>query len=173
MKRLLGILLLVGCVGIALAVTGGQATKVQGAGDAYHILLMLDQRETVEHAKALNYYLHHRTGDLDRDVLGKHVDELSRNLTGMQDELEKIENRASFEKVSLPPQVAQIREAQLGARLEFEALKMEALKPDADVTRLEAKSLAIYDQLRLAAKLHEKMMETLRVELPGDPVRSN
>ncbi len=169
MKRLITVLSLLGCAILVIAVAQGQVRKTDRNGEGYHHLLLLDQREAVEHAKSLNFYVRHHAPDLDHQVLVKHIDELGRNLTGMQDELGKVEEVASTEKKSIAPDVAEIKNHQLKARLEFEALRLEAQKEKPEPIRLEAKSLAIYDELKQADAHHHKIMRAHGVREADEP----
>src|SRR5512143_3422410 len=92
MKRLLAALaLLGGCLvfGISAADTGTPSNVDHRSG--YFHLLLLDQREAMEHVKALHEYADHHGDALDPLVLCRHVDDLGRNIQGMQDDLVMIE----------------------------------------------------------------------------------
>lgn len=166
MKRLIALLAVAGCLALALAVVQSQAAKPQPKFEGYHQLLLLDQREAIQHAKVLDVYVRHHAQDLDPEVLAKHIDELGRNLTGMQNELERIEGIDLVEKKALDPQAAEIRDHQLKARLEFEALKLEAKAEKPNPEKIQMKAIVIYNELRQADAHHHKVMEAAGVREP-------
>ncbi len=168
MKRLIVILLGLSFVLLVSVAAEGRTQTAAKESEGYHHLLMLDQREAGEHAKALHHYVLHHANALDRAIVAKHVDELGRNLQGMRDELTKLEEVSKGE-VPIPRQLTQIREHQTKAMRIFETLKSEAQKPALNAEALQFISSDLYGTLRLASGQHNKTMTKLGIREPTPP----
>lgn len=160
--------------GAALAVTPTKATKhVPVPGEEYHHLLMLDMREAAEHAQVLRHYAESHGAHLDKAVVMKHVDELSKNLDGVRTELADLEQKIpATDKTSIDPQLTNIRTQEQAARGDLETLKAEAAKETPDAAVIGEKSKAIYAAMSAAKQHHQRAMAKRRVHEPGETPKS-
>jgi hypothetical protein len=164
MKGLAGKWIWLGCFMLIAIAAQKAPVKTEGV----HHLLMLDQREAVEHSKTLHHYvLNHKTS-MERPIVAKHVDEIGRNMQGMWDELSKLQE--TTEKTAPEyAQLATIREHQLRARAAFDQLKLEADKTPLDPDKLALSSADLYKALQGASTEHKKAMSKAGIPEPTEP----
>ena len=156
--------------GIAMAAQSpNKPVKAEAKGTEYHHLLMLDIKESVEHAKALNHYAKMHATALDKEVVTKHVDELAKNLDGVQTELGLIEKHTAAPGKPADTEITTIRQQEGIARQDLEALKAEMAKPAPAATVIEQKSLAIYHAMTRATETHKGLMAKHGVKAPEQP----
>ena len=156
--------------GIAMAAQSpNKPVKAEAKGTEYHHLLMLDIKESVEHAKALNHYAKMHATALDKEVVTKHVDEIAKNLDGVQTELGLVEKSTAESNKPADIEIVTIRHQEEIARLDLEALKAEMAKPKPEATVIEQKSMAIFQTMTRATETHKGLMTKHGVKPPGQP----
>ena len=149
---LVGVVML--AAGVALAGTTTPLGTVKG--EEYHRLLMLDVREAAAHAKTLNHYAGTHPKDLEKGVLMKHIDELTRNLEGVRTELADVEQTMGpTDKAKVDTHLATIRTEEQKAWKDLEVLKTETAKVAPDPAVIEWQSKAIYTSMRNADEQHK------------------
>lgn len=157
--------------GIAMAAQSpNKPAKPEAKGTEYHHLLMLDIKEAVEHAKALNHYAKMHATELDKEVMTKHVDELTKNLDGVQTEIGLVEKSTAEPGKPTDTEITGIRQQENLARRDLDALKAEMAKPKPEATVIEAKSKAIFDTMTRATETHKGLMAKNGVKAPKEPV---
>lgn len=169
MKRLLAALaILGGCLvfGITLADTGVPANVDHRSG--YFHLLLLDQREAMEHVKTLHEYADHHGDALDPLVLCRHADDLGRNIQAMQDDLTMIEKAPG---TSVASWTKRIRGQQAEAAKSYAALKAQCEEPVVRPERVKSLAFDLYLKLRPMSKQDHRMMMRMAVLEPMSPVR--
>lgn len=167
--RLLVAAVVVLAAGAALAATSTHMVK----GEESHHLLMLDVREAATHAKTLNHYAGTHAKDLDKAVLMKHIDELTRNLEGIRTELGDVEQKmGSTDKAKVEKDLATIRTEEEKAWRDLETLKTEAAKPTPDPNVIEFQSKAILSAMRTADQRHNQVMVKRGVHEPKETPQS-
>lgn len=161
MKRIVAALAVaaVFVAGAAMAVTPVQPTHKAVKGEEYHHLLMLDVREAGEHARTLQHYALTHEKNLDRAVVTKHVDELSRNLDGVQTELAQVEQQVgTSEKPSMQTSLNTIGDQQKVARENLDLLRTELAKTTPEASVIAQKSEAIAKAMAVAGEHHRRIM---------------
>ena len=169
MKRFIALIAMTAfAAGAALAATPAKTAKhVPVKGEEYHHLLMLDVREAAEHAKTLRYYAQAHTRHMDRTVVMKHVDELTKNLDGVREELGKLEqNIEAKDKTLVDTHLATIQSEEQTARQNLDVLKTEAAKDTPDASVIAEKSKAIYAAMTTADEHHRRAMVKRGVQEP-------
>jgi hypothetical protein len=127
--------------------------------EAQHQLLMLDLREAVDHARTLHHYARVHVKDLESDIVGRHVDELTRNLQSIESALGAFEQRAGgVENTAVRARLAAIRMQQQIARSDLDALKQEVAREQPDRRVILERSRAIDRALTLAQEHHRTLM---------------
>jgi hypothetical protein len=169
MKRVIGILTMAGVLLFAVGAQG-RLSKLANGTDGYHHLLMLDQREAAEHLKALHFYAQQSDNALDPAIVSRHVDELGRNLTGMREEISRLE-QVTLSGVSVAPQLADVRLNQERAAALVENLKAAAEQPSPRPEQIRSISFDAYQYLRTASAEHGRVMSKLGVREPMQPSR--
>ncbi len=177
MKRIIPVALFAGCAALAAGLAFGASDPVKETGSTevkgaeYHHLLMLDLKEAGEHARVLHHYAQFHAKHLDKQVVMRHVDELTKNLDGVRTELADVEQNVNEpEKASVEPRLSTIRSEEEKARQDLVALKAEEAKDQPDATVIAAKSRAIYEAMVQAGEHHRKAMTTRGVREPAEPV---
>jgi hypothetical protein len=175
MKRTILGIVLVAC---AVLLSGAAPAKMTAAkpavapGEEYHHLLMLDVREAVQHAKTLHHYAQAHARHLDKGVVMKHVDELSKNLEGVRTNLTDLaQNVGTKDKEATDEHLAAIRADQEKASGELDLLKAEAAKEAPDASLIVAKSKAIYTAMSSADTRHRKTMAKHGIHEPAAPAK--
>jgi hypothetical protein len=169
MKRLLAaVALLGGCLvfGTSQADTGTPASVDHRSG--YMHLLLLDQREAMEHVKALHEYADHHGDAMDPLILCRHVDDLGRNIQGMQDDLAMIEKAPGTPVASW---TKKIRGQQVDAAKTYAALKAQCEESTVRPERVKSLAFDLYLRLRPMSKQDHRMMMRMAVLEPMSPVR--
>ena len=167
--------LLAGCAVLVAGLALGQSKTTHEAksapvkGTEYHHLLMLDLDEAVQHAKALNHYARTHKTDLAKDVVTRHVDELSKNLEGVEKELPLVEEHAGKNASGLESQLSTIREEAQKARQDVADLQAETAKDKPEPSVIESKSKAIYTAMSEASEHHRQVMTKRGVQKPAEP----
>jgi hypothetical protein len=176
MKRVITGVLIASCTvlltGLALGqtTTGQTAKHITVSGEEYHHLLMLDVREAVQHAKVLHEYATLHAKHLDKAVMTKHVDEITKNLEGVRTELTDVEqNVNALEKTTVEGQLSTIRTDQQKALADLDVLKAEVAKDAPNAGVIAAKSKAIYLEMTSANQHHHKVMVQRGVHEPSEP----
>ncbi len=176
MRRILTGALIASCAlfvagtALAQAKLTPSAKHTEVKGEEYHHLLMLDLREAVDHARVLNHYARTHSARLERDVVDKHVEELSRNLDGIKTGLVNVEEKMGAEKGAAEPQLTQISRQEELARQDLDALKLAMSTGDLDRTVIAQKSQSIYEALSAAHQHHRKLMSQRGVHEPTESV---
>lgn len=134
----------------------------------YIHLLLLDQREAMEHVKALHEYADHHGDAMDPIVLCRHVDEIGKNIQGMQEDLTLIEKAQG---TSLARWTSRIREDQIAAATSYAALKTQCEEPLPRPERIKSLAYNLWLDLRPMAKQDHRLMMKLAVFEPMAPVR--
>lgn len=158
--------------GATLAVTPARSTKhVAPKGEEYHHLLMLDVKEAAEHAKTLHHYARTHVEHFDKAVATKHLDELTKNLDGVQSNRTSLEQELGADQGAIRPQLDLIRTDEQTARENLDALKAEMAKATPDIGLIADKSNAIYTVMSSAGEHHHRAMMMRGVKEPVTPIK--
>lgn len=155
--------------GATLAVTPAKSTKTVPKGEEYHHLLMLDVKEAAEHAKSLHHYAKTHAEHFDKAVATKHLDELAKNLDGVQSNMTSLEQELGTDKGTIAPQLDMIKSDEQSSRENLDALKTQMAKATPDPTFVADKSGAIYTSMSSAVEHHHKAMAKRGVKEPPKP----
>lgn len=178
MKRLLtvslvtvGVVLMVGMILGAVPSTKGKAVV---RGEEYHHLLALDVKEAAEHARTLHHYATVHAAHLDKAVVAKHVEELTKNLEGVRTELADVEKNVEPAETGKGVEInlGAIRTESGKAQTALDELKTEAAKDAPSATVIAEKSRVIYVAMTAAEEHHHKAMVKRGVPEPKKPAKT-
>ena len=172
MKRILTGVLVASCAMLLMGAvpmpvktaTPPKAAEVKGEG--HHDLLSLDLREAAEHARVLNHYARTHPSNIEKSVVTKHLDELTRNLDGIREQLSKVQENMGTYSAATKPRLALIDKQEVIARQELEALKATITADRFDPNVITWKSQLIRAAMVTAEEHHRTIMAKRGVHEP-------
>ena len=168
MRSLLISVGLVCAAGLLATLALGQTASGRTHENAHHVLLMLEQQEAIEHARALHQFAHGDAGDLERDVVARHVAEIGDNLDAIDSQITEIQGiDGDGERFDMS--VAELRNHNAIARENLAALKGEAGLATPDACPIGSRSAALCDALRQGLAHHRRAMRAHRVPALLEP----
>ena len=156
--------ILLGLAGFAMAQQQWRADrKVSGSAYRPHTSATY-HRGAVEHAGTIRYYAqNHPT--VAQETAKLHAAEVRKNLTGAKQEIQKLKDdkTAKFDKET-QELIAAIQKLQKEAEGHCDMLDAECAKGDAEGAKLQACCGDLYESLKKADELHDKLMTKLGIK---------